>query len=48
LLSTAPVAIDELVRHSGTSAGSVQIALLELELAGRLQRHAGGRVSLAI
>jgi DNA processing protein len=47
LLSTAPVAIDDLVRHSGTSAGSVQMALLELELAGRLQRHAGGRVSLA-
>jgi DNA processing protein len=47
LLSTAPVAIDDLVRHSGTGAGSVQMALLELELAGRLQRHAGGRVSLA-
>jgi hypothetical protein len=25
----------------------VQLALLELELAGRLQRHAGGRVSLS-
>src|SRR5690606_18530815 len=47
LLSTAPVAIDDLVRHSGTSTGRVQMALLELELAGRLQRHAGGKVSLA-
>ncbi|OYU37163.1 DNA-processing protein DprA [Novosphingobium sp. PASSN1] len=46
LLGTAPVAIDELIRQSGTSAGAVQMALIELELAGRLIRHAGGRVSL--
>ncbi|MDF8333937.1 DNA-processing protein DprA [Novosphingobium cyanobacteriorum] len=46
LLGTAPVSIDEIVRQSGASAGAVQTALLELELAGRLQRHAGGRVSL--
>lgn len=46
LLGTAPVGIDELIRQSGASAGAVQMALLELELAGRLQRHAGGRVSL--
>lgn len=46
LLTTAPVAVDEIIRQSGTSAGAVQLALLELELAGRLQRHAGGRVSL--
>ena len=47
LLGNAPVAIDELIRQSGASAGAVQMALLELELAGRLARHAGGRVSLA-
>jgi len=47
LLTMAPVPVDELVRQSGTSAGAVQMALLELELAGRLVRHAGGRVSLA-
>ena len=47
LLTTAPVGIDELVRQSGESAGAVQLALLELEIAGRLIRHAGGRVSLA-
>ncbi|GEN98298.1 DNA processing protein DprA [Novosphingobium sediminis] len=47
LLGTAPVAIDELIRQSGASAGAVQMALIELELAGRLIRHAGGRVSLA-
>jgi len=47
LLTTAPVGVDELVRQSGDSAGAVAMALLELELAGRLVRHAGGRVSLA-
>lgn len=47
LLTTAPVGIDELIRQSAASAAAVQLALLELELAGRLQRHAGGRVSLA-
>ena len=46
LLGTAPVGTDELIRQSGASSGAVQMALLELELAGRLQRHAGGRVSL--
>ena len=47
LLTTAPVPIDELVRQSGATGAAVQLALLELELAGRLVRHAGGRVSLA-
>lgn len=46
LLTTAPVAIDELIRQSGASPAEVQIALLELEIAGRLERHAAGRVSL--
>ena len=46
LLTTAPVAVDELIRQSGASPAEVQIALLELEISGRLQRHAGGRVSL--
>lgn len=45
LLNTAPVPVDELIRQSGTSAAAVQLALLELELAGKLVRHAGGRVS---
>lgn len=47
MLTLAPVAVDELIRQSGESAQAVQLALLELELAGRLARHAGGRVSLA-
>lgn len=46
LLTTAPVAVDELIRQSGEGAAAVQLALLEMELAGRLERHAGGRVSL--
>lgn len=46
LLTSAPVAVDELIRQSGESAASVQMALLELEIGGRLGRHAGGRVSL--
>lgn len=47
LLTTAPIGVDELIRQSGTNGASVQLALLELEIAGRLVRHAGGRVSLA-
>ncbi len=46
LLSAAPVPVDDIVRASGESPAAVQLALLELELAGRLARHAGGRVSL--
>jgi len=46
LLSSAPVPVDDIVRASGASPSAVQLALLELELAGRLVRHAGGRVSL--
>ena len=46
LLTTAPVAVDELIRQSGAGTAAVQMALLELEIAGRLQRHGGGRVSL--
>ncbi|HET9428112.1 MAG TPA: DNA-processing protein DprA [Allosphingosinicella sp.] len=47
LLNVTPVAIDELIRQSNLSAPIVQTVLLELELAGRIERHAGGRVSLA-
>lgn len=47
LLSPVPVPVDELVRQSALPAAVVQIVLLELELAGRLERHAGGRASLA-
>jgi DNA processing protein len=46
LLGPSPVAIDDLVRQSGLSIRSVQTALLELEVAGRLERHGGNAVSL--
>ncbi|MCH7861995.1 DNA-processing protein DprA [Sphingomonas sp. NPDC092331] len=45
LLGPAPVAADELIRQSGLAPAVVQTVLIELELAGRLERHAGGRVS---
>ena len=47
LLSPTPVAVDEIIRQSSFSPAIVQTVLLELELAGRLERHAAGRVSLA-
>lgn len=47
LLGPVPVAIDELIRQSGLPPATVALVLLELELARRIERHAGGRVSLA-
>jgi DNA processing protein len=46
LLGPSPAPVDEIIRLSGAPAGAVQMALLELDLAGRLDRHAGGKVSL--
>jgi DNA processing protein len=46
LLGPSPAAVDDLIRMSGAPARLVHLILLELELAGRLDRHAGGRVSL--
>lgn len=46
LLSTAPVSVDELIRRSGRPAAQVHALLVDLELEGRLVRHAGGRVAL--
>ena len=47
LLNPTPVPVDEVIRQSELPAPVVQTVLLELELAGRLERHAGGKVSLA-
>jgi DNA processing protein len=47
LLGPTPVQVDEMIRQSGMAPATVQTVLLELELAGRLERHAGGKVSLA-
>jgi DNA processing protein len=46
-LSPAPVAIDELIRQLGAPPGAVLTVILELELAGRAQRHPGNKVSWA-
>jgi DNA processing protein len=46
LLGPTPVAIDDLIRLSGCSPTAVRIVLLELELAGRIERHGGAMVSL--
>ena len=46
LLGPVSVAIDELIRQSGLPPATVALILLELELADRIERHAGARVSL--
>lgn len=46
LLGYSAISVDELTRQSGADVSVVQLVLLELELAGRLDRHAGGKVSL--
>ena len=44
-LGPTPVAVDELVRQCQMSAAAVATLLLELELAGRVERHPGNLVS---
>ena len=46
LLGPVPVSVDDLIRLSKASPRTVRIVLLELEIAGRLERHGGGLVSL--
>lgn len=45
-LGVAPISIDELQAHLAIAMGTIQMTLLELDLAGRLERHPGGAVSL--
>lgn len=47
-LSPVPTGIDELIWHTGLHPAQVFLILLELDLAGRLERHSGGSVSLVI
>lgn len=47
-LGPTPVEIDDIIRHTGLAASSVYLVLLELDIAGRLERHAGGFVSLSM
>jgi DNA processing protein len=46
LLGPTPVGLDDLVRLAGSSPAAVRTVLLELEIAGRIERHGGGLVSL--
>jgi DNA processing protein len=48
LLGPSPIGLDDLIRLAATSPGIVRAVLLELELAGRLERHGGGLVSLVL
>ncbi|NVK33229.1 MAG: DNA-protecting protein DprA [Rhodobacteraceae bacterium] len=45
-LGPSPVMVDELIRFTGESPRTIQILLLELELAGRIERHHSQKVSL--
>ena len=45
-LSLTPIAIDDLVRQTSLTLGQIQLLLLELDLAGRLDRHGNQMVSL--
>ena len=45
-LSFTPISVDELIRSCEMSTGQIQTILIELELAGRIKRHSGNRVSL--
>ncbi|MCB1419963.1 MAG: DNA-processing protein DprA [Notoacmeibacter sp.] len=45
-LGPAPVHVDEVIRHTGLTPAQVMLVLLELDLAGRLERHPGNHVSL--
>ncbi|MER0238111.1 DNA-processing protein DprA [Fulvimarina sp. MAC8] len=47
-LGPTPVFIDDIVEHTGALPGAVQLVILELELAGRLERHRDGTVSLLL
>lgn len=45
-LSSTPVSTDTIIRHTGLSASTVHLALLELDLAGMLQRSDNGLIAL--
>jgi DNA processing protein len=45
-LGPAPIDVDALVRGTGLAIRAVQVALIELALAGRIERHGNGLVSL--
>jgi DNA processing protein len=42
----SPVETDDIIRHTGLPAATVYLLLLELDIAGKLNRHSGGRISM--
>lgn len=46
LLSPTPTNIDDIIAESGVAPSQVFLTLLELDLAGRIERHSGNRLSL--
>lgn len=47
-LGQSAVYVDEIIRNCQLSPGVVSMVLLEMELAGRLERHPGNKVSLIL
>jgi DNA processing protein len=45
-LGPTPVSVDDIIAHTGLKTPQVLLILLELDLAGRLERHSGGLASL--
>lgn len=45
-MGPTPCEVDEIIRFTSIAAPIVQLVLLELDLAGKLERHPGGLVSL--
>ena len=48
LIGSAPIQIDDLIRASALPPSSLAVALVELEVLQKIQRHDGNRVSLAV
>ena len=46
LMSHTPIDLDDVLHFSGLEPGIIQFVLLELDLAGKLERHPGNRISL--
>ncbi|TCD14480.1 DNA-processing protein DprA [Oricola cellulosilytica] len=46
LLGPAPVNIDDIISHTGLDPAQVFLTILELDIAQRIERHSGNRVSL--
>ncbi|HLP71172.1 MAG TPA: DNA-protecting protein DprA, partial [Rhizobium sp.] len=45
-LSYTPIGLDDLIRACNASIGHVLMVIMELELAGRIERQAGNKLNL--